>query len=1215
MRIIDLKKKESELLSECFGQGIADASDGKLFVRSSQIKIDPNKRSLVIGLGGSGIKTVNLVKTVLSAKCGDFASRVSFLAIDTDANDILRSTTALSASETQVVTNEGGDINTFYKNPRRNSFIDSWCTPRVPAMQDLTLDGANQKRQISKMKIFYPSDIACPNDMKLMATIKNAVNRAMQGSMSSEKLQIFLVLGVSGGTGSGGIIDIAQLIRRVAPTDSQIIGIFYLPDSMPVYDNSIKANGYAALKELDYYVCARQREDEDRLFANPVSDGERAIVVRKGKPLYDMPILVSGSTDGNGGAMEKYRETRRTATEFIVNLLADSENTRSSAAGDDQFLIKSFFSNKETVRTATLLPHMFDSKTGAENPGTFGEDCFDYCAIGVSTVAIPERIIMSYAVDEIVQTLLGKASVFAGNGFKGFDLQPMGKVQGGGMINEILINGRMVDSKIVELSRLSRPAGVDFSISDIRDGSADEQYRRALRVPDTKKKAIRDADEWLTTQVKAFEEHARLYMTEHGPRSFVCLCKGVGPEEETFDGLLARLEKMSDPVDRAEKIRASIAKTNRLKSKMNGFFAPLANWLGHHVETWHSQFLEVESSQIEQAVADHLYGDDLAFNTYYRNPVMRFVEACEDFAIALEELRKVYQDLGDGFETLEKFRATAQATEPINVNILNGASEYNWAKKLVDQSIRGVNFQTLKENLIHDFIDNQRAWTDYDPKKPLLSPRRQFDGLIAASGFAMQTLTLTQYFADCVTDPAAEANRMVSQLIDRARPRYHQSGSELGREAKISMLIPSQLFSGNPELKESFDEACKTNNVEMYLSHVQDKMVCYRFKCALPIYALAEIQSWESAYELLNPETDVLLHTNTGNDPLFNKEAGVPWADRPPVSYRTDVRLPAPGTGKVSREGRYFKEVIDPLFEQALKLGLIIPVAYGVAPTEQYTFKCVVLDQNGWDYSFDADEYARIPGAKMGGALQKGEAIAKYFAQKNGVPVETCLRKIELLDSDAFARPMPRAVAEERAKRILRKNTPLMIHLKCSLPVMQAVSDAIDDRNKTSLSAQLIPTFVKSIAFDILREDEKHFWKVHVGGKPTQLCRMVGVSYETGSDAVLFEKGFKLKLLFDSFVEANATHSSIQQAVDAVWQPLVENQMAMQQDYLDFLQWAKDEADARMAEYFVDGRAMAKRQLFREMHLEDEEFERTEQMKALYEGVQRVYKGLEELLK
>lgn len=87
MRIIDLKKKESELLSECFGQGIADASDGKLFVRSSQIKIDPNKRSLVIGLGGSGIKTVNLVKTVLSAKCGDFASRVSFLAIDTDAND------------------------------------------------------------------------------------------------------------------------------------------------------------------------------------------------------------------------------------------------------------------------------------------------------------------------------------------------------------------------------------------------------------------------------------------------------------------------------------------------------------------------------------------------------------------------------------------------------------------------------------------------------------------------------------------------------------------------------------------------------------------------------------------------------------------------------------------------------------------------------------------------------------------------------------------------------------------------------------------------------------------------------------------------------------------------------------------------------------------------------------------------------------------------
>ncbi len=1214
MRIVELKKKESELLSECFGQGIADASDGKLFVRSSEIQIDPNKRSLVIGLGGSGIKTVNLVKTVLSAKCGDFANRVSFLAIDTDANDMLRSTTALATNETQVITSDGGDINAFYRNPTRNSFIDSWCTPRVPAMQDLTMHGANQKRQICKMKIFYPSDIACPNDMKLMATIKNAVNRAMQNAMSDEKLQIFLVLGVSGGTGSGGIIDIAQMVRRVAPAESKIIGLFYLPDAMPIYDNSIMANGYAALKELDYYICARQREDEDRLFVSPVSDGGRAVCIRKGEPLYDMPILVSGSADGNGGAAEKYCETRRTATEFIVNLLAKSENTKSAAAGDDQFLIQSFFSNKETVRTHNLLPFLFDHGTSAEQQGMFGEDCFDYCAIGVSTVAIPERIIMSYAVDEIVQTLLGKANVFAGNGFKGFDLQPMGKVQGGGIINEILLNGRAIDSKIVELSRLSRPSGVDFQISDIRDGSADEQYRLALRTPETKRKAIKEADEWLTSQVKVFEERARLFMTDHGPRSFVCLCKGIGPDEQPFDGLLTRLEKMDNPMDRAEKIRASIAKTNRLKSKMNGFFAPLTDWLWHHVETWHSQFLEVESSQIEQAVADHLYGDDHAFNTYFRNPVMRFIESCEDFAVALEELKKVYQDLGDGFETLDKFHETAQATEPVNVNILDGKDEYNWAKKLVDQSIRGVNFQTLKENLVRDFINNPRAWTDYDPKKPLISPRRQFDGLIAGSGFAMQTLTLTQYFTDCVTDPVGEAETMVKMLIGRARPRYHQSGNVVGIDAKTSIMIPSQLFNGNPALKESFDKACETNHVEMFLSHVQDKMVCYQFKCALPIYSLAEIQKWESAYETVNPETDVLLHTNTGLDPLFNQETGVPWSDRPPICYHANVRLPGPN-GTVSREGRYFKAVIDPLFEKALKLGLVMPVCHGAAPDDKYTFESILLDMNGWDYSFDVEEYARISGAEQDETLLKGKAIAEYFARKNGVSAESCIRKIELLDSDAFSRPMPLAVAQERAKRILRKNTPLMIHLKRSMSVMQMVSDAIDARNKVSLSAQMIPTFIKSIAFDILREDENHFWKIFTGGRPVQICRMVSVSFGSGTNAVLFEKGFRLKLLFDAFMEATAIHAGVQEAVDSIWQPLVDNQAAAQQDYLDFLRWAKEEADARMSEYFVDGRAMAKRQLFRELHLSDEEYEQSEQMKALYQGVQRVYKGLEELVK
>ncbi|MCE5187607.1 MAG: tubulin-like doman-containing protein [Eubacteriales bacterium] len=1213
MRIIELKKKESELLSECFGQGVADASDGKLFVKPSEMKIDPNKRSLIIGLGGSGIKTVNLVKTVLRAKCTDFGGRVSFLAIDTDANDILRSTTALAPGETHVISNEGGDINSFYRNARRNSFIDSWCTPRVPAMQDLTLDGANQKRQISKMKIFYPSDLACPNDMKLMAAMKNAVNRAMKDAMADEKLQVFLVLGISGGTGSGGIIDIAQLVRRVAPVGSQLIGVFYLPDAMPIYDNSIMANGYAALKELDYYICARQREDEDKLFVSPASDGERPVDIRKGKPLYDMPILVSGSADGIGNEMEKYRETRKTATEFIVNLLADSENTKSNAAGDDQFLIKSFFSNKETVRTATFLPNMYDSHSSHENPGTFGEDCFDYCAIGVSTIAMPERIIMSYAVDEIVETLLGNESMFAGNGFKGFDLKPMGRVQADSAIPAILINGRAVDSRIVEICRLSKPNNTEFSIDEIRSGNAAVQYRNALGLNKFRAKAFQESEVWLTGQARAFEERAKMYMLEHGPHSFVCLCKGIGPDGETFDGLLARLEKMEDPVDRAEKIRASKAKTDRLQSKMNGFLGKISNWLGHHVDTWHSQFLELESARIEEAVAEHLYGEsDHAFDTYFRDPVIRFIEACEDFDVALEELRKVYRDLGDGFETLEKFRATAQATEPINVNILNGMSEYSWARALVDQSIRAVNFQTLKENLIQDFMDNQRSWTNYDPKRPLNSPRRQFDALIADSGFAMQTLTLEMYFNQCVADPAAEAERMVEQLINRARPRYHQLGSALGREAKTYLLAPAQLFSGNPALKESFDAACKHHDVEIYLSHVEDKMVCYRFKCALPIYALAEIQRWESAYEALNPEMDVLLHTNTGKDEDFSKDKGVPWADRPPVSYRSDVRLPG-SSGQVSREGRYFNQVIDPFFRQALEIGLILPVAEGAAPNETYTFECLILDQKGWDYSFSVSEYSSRNGTVKNGILQKGKPLAEYFAQKNGVGAASCLRKIELLDAGRFNNPMPRAIAEDRARRILRKNTPLFIHLKRSLPVLQAVSDAIDEVNKASLSAQMIPTFAKAIAFGILREDEKHFWKVHLGGKPTPLCRLVGASYENGSNAVLFEKGFRVKLLFDAFIEAPDTHTDVSDAVNEIWQPLVNNDAHVLQDFLDVLQWAKDEADARMDEYFADGRVMARRSFFREMHLEDEADEMAEQIKALYQGVQRTYKNLQEL--
>lgn len=373
---------------------------------------------------------------------------------------------------------------------------------------------------------------------------------------------------------------------------------------------------------------------------NPISGGELSI--GQGIPLYDMPILVSGSSNGIGEADEKYRETRRASAEFIVNLLAQSEHEKRDAAGDDQFLIKSFFSNKETVRTSTVLPHMFDDQTGIENTDTFGEDCYDYCAIGVSTVAIPERIIMSYAVGQIIDKLLGspavKAAVVADgivrnlkngaqtdavngaasstydkvnrlnvpsdSGIKGFDLKPMGGVQANSTINTMLINGRDVDSKLIELCRLARPGNVAFDIDAIRDGTAATQYKNALGLDKFKSKAFQDSEEWLTSQEKEFEKRAKLFMIEHGPRSFICLCKGVGPDGETFDGLLARLNKLEDPVDRAEKIRAAKSKTDNLQAKMNGLLGRISNWLGHHVETWHTQFVQMRTNLVLYTALD-----------------------------------------------------------------------------------------------------------------------------------------------------------------------------------------------------------------------------------------------------------------------------------------------------------------------------------------------------------------------------------------------------------------------------------------------------------------------------------------------------------------------------------------------------------------------------------------------------------------------------------
>lgn len=1216
MRISELEPKQ---LDEILGVGEVDASDGVLFRAVSKMQLDQTCRSIILGLGGTGIRAVNMIKASVTARFDNSGKRVSFLAIDTDDADLERCS-SLDACEKHWIDCRSGDINKYFRGDR-DEFINTWCAPKLPVEKDLDLrsKGAGQFRQACKMKMYFPSSIMEPNDKQIADAIRSAINRA--DPQDNETLRFYVVLGVSGGTGSGGIIEIAKLIRAVRNfgTNTKITGIFVMPDAMMAYGNGIKSNGYAALKELDYYNCARQREDPDSLaLSQAVSPAP--IKINRDNNLYDMTILVSGSINGTGELPEKNKRTLNAVAESVVNLLADSEHIAGrNADAEQQFLLTSFFSNMGKARE-NVFTAMFNADTHTEKANLFGEDSYDYCAIGVGTAAIPEKIVKAYVIEQILRTISGETDGFVIDGFRGFDKTPCGKHEAESAISKLLADAddKAIERKIKELSRLSNPGDfLKYSINDILSETADGQYAEDLRVKSARDAAIPALDKWLRGQYSAFVANVEQYMMEHGPRAFVWLCEGIGPDATGYTGLESHLLDMKPTINWMREVEKNKTALEATRKKLEGFWGKvLPGWKGH-CDTWHSQFKSKEEAGISQMLSEHLYGQaDLALQRDFVQPALAFISACRDFANVLDKLLQIYKEIGYSFQDQSRYSGAAADIDPNNYNIINTDKGYDWAKRIADASIRAARYQDLKQALIHDFIMHPQEWTNYEPEKPAATPRRRFDQLLASkldgrSYFEIEALTLPNFLIATNADKNVFCEQIVEQLLLLAKPRFH--GAEMGDEPNVYILVPKDMLA-DPAMRASFQTACQNHGATMYETYVQDKIICYRFRAALPIYALTEIDHWQSAYEAASKD---LLHSDEGTNPEFiEAQGGVPWVDRPPITYKNNIRRATDASDRISREGRYLNEKLDPFFDEALKCGLIKRINAGKdgLGNDIFYYEAYPLNQPNWNYAFDAADYGATCGAGNDVALDTGKPLMDYFARKNRMPDgKNYVRRLALEGAHNFNEPMPESMAKDRALRILRKNVPLYIRLRASLEPMQRIAAQIEEENRRRMTSSIVPLFVRALALDVLQKGEAERWSYTLDGKKVEVCRMVGAAFDSDTpESAMFENNVKARVLLSAFAKKLDDNGfiALKEAVNESWQDLVDAGGAAQiKDCLDSLRWACDEAETVLG-YYVDGRRSDKRAFLQSILQSDEE----EMLERLYREIQRTYKNLEQLM-
>lgn len=260
--------------------------------------------TLFVGLGGSGGRAVGRIAKRLRAQSDfelQYRSLVRFVAIDTNDADLarLRKGTEEYGKVDETCLISDFDKVAYSKLRRGDSFADAddYFTQWIHdwyGFREESGAGAGQIRIESRLSMFRAIEAG---DMvqKLQALAHDLRSHAHGMRQQSASIQVFVYFSVAGGTGSGGFLPFAYMMRDIlADRSARLIGFAILPEAFEsvVGQNrdGVYANGYAALKEVEHLMKLDTQHPIDELtfHYDPRNKHKRTITRRP----YDLLYLV-----------------------------------------------------------------------------------------------------------------------------------------------------------------------------------------------------------------------------------------------------------------------------------------------------------------------------------------------------------------------------------------------------------------------------------------------------------------------------------------------------------------------------------------------------------------------------------------------------------------------------------------------------------------------------------------------------------------------------------------------------------------------------------------------------------------------------------------------------------------------------------------------------------------------------------------------------------
>ncbi|RYM34800.1 hypothetical protein ERX46_05345 [Brumimicrobium glaciale] len=226
------------------------------------------KRSLFIGLGGTGLRSILHTKKRFIDTYGEIPPMTAFLALDTDGdskNTVLDSNLGdqrigLDSSEFLYIKVHSPQ-EVLKQQAELFNFVPIENRPLLVSLKD----GAGQVRSNGRFATHFNYGAIEHAIQSKLTSILNADSISNKKfEVNGDDVEVNMMFSVAGGTGSGTFLDIAYIVKEVSKSINanvgvSIIGFAILPDVFnammtgPAMAN-VLPNGYGALYDLDYLM-------------------------------------------------------------------------------------------------------------------------------------------------------------------------------------------------------------------------------------------------------------------------------------------------------------------------------------------------------------------------------------------------------------------------------------------------------------------------------------------------------------------------------------------------------------------------------------------------------------------------------------------------------------------------------------------------------------------------------------------------------------------------------------------------------------------------------------------------------------------------------------------------------------------------------------------------------------------------------------------------